>query len=112
MASRANLSARTRLRVAIGAGMLACAAVLAWLGGTRDAHAEDAAQAVQRLNQMPSKLIVGVISETMMPLEGVTAGRLTGFSGDLLMHLIPQDQVRIVTRVFERRDELLKAACR
>ena len=112
MTARANLSAPARMRIGIGAGMLACVAVLAWAGSPRDADAEDAAQVVQRLNPIPSRLIVGVIGDAMMPLEGVAADHLTGFSGDLLTQLIPQDQVRIVPRVFGRRDELLKAACR
>ena len=106
------LSPLTRLRVGIGAGLLACAAALAWLSGEDEAHAEDAAQAVQLFHQIPSKLTVGVIGESMMPLEGVAADKLTGFSGDLLMQLIPQDRVRIVPRVFNRRDELVNAACR
>lgn len=112
MLARAKLSARARLRIGVGAGLLACVAALAWLGGMRDAGADDAAQTVQRLSQLPAKLTVGVIGEAMLPLEGVEADRLTGFSGDLLLHLIPQDQVRIVPRVFARRDQLLKAACR
>lgn len=111
-AARVKRSARMRLRIGIGAGMLACAAALAWVSSIFDAHAEDAAQAIQNLSQVPPQISVGVIAETMMPLEGVAADKLTGFSGDLLMHLIPQDQVRVVPRVFQRRDELLKAACR
>lgn len=111
MTARVKRSALTRLRIGVGAGMLACVAVLTWLGSAHDADAEDAAQVVQRVSPMPSQLTVGVIGDTMMPLEGVAANRLTGFSGDLLMQLIPQDQVRIVPRVFTRRDELLKAAC-
>ncbi|MCO5400675.1 ATP-binding protein [Ralstonia soli] len=112
MIARVNLSALARVRIGIGAGVLACAAALAWAGGTRDADAEDAVQVVHRLPPIPSRLTVGVISDTMMPLEGVAADHLTGFSGDLLTQLIPQDQVRIVPRVFQRRDDLLKAACR
>jgi len=112
MASRALLTAKTGLRLALGAGVLACVATLAWLGTAPDADAEDAAQTVQHLDAIPNKLTVGVIGEAMMPLEGVAAGRLTGFSGDLLMRLIPQDHVRVVPRVFERRDDLLNAACR
>ncbi|MCT7299423.1 transporter substrate-binding domain-containing protein [Ralstonia sp. CHL-2022] len=110
--ARATRSASARLRLGIGAGLLACAVALGWASGTRDADAEDAAQAVQRLTQFPSKVTVGVISDAMAPLEGVEADRLSGFSGDLLMHLIPQDQVRVIPHVFARRDDLLKAACR
>jgi PAS domain S-box-containing protein len=110
--ARVTRSASARLRLGIGAGLLACAVALGWASGTRDADAEDAAQAVQRLTQFPSKVTVGVISDAMAPLEGVEADRLSGFSGDLLMHLIPQDQVRVIPRVFSRRDDLLKAACR
>jgi len=108
----ATRSTFARLRLGIGAGLLACAVALGWASGTRDADAEDAAQAVQRLTQFPSKVTVGVISDAMAPLEGVEADRLSGFSGDLLMHLIPQDQVRVIPHVFARRDDLLKAACR
>ncbi len=100
------------LRVGIVAGLLACAAAFVWLGGARNADAEDAAQTIQRLKQFPPKVTVGVISDAMAPLEGVEADRLSGFSGDLLMRLIPQDQVRVIPHVFARRDELLKAACR
>ncbi len=106
------LSPLARLRMGIGAGLLACAAALAWLSSAGEAHAEDAAQAVQLFHQMPSKLTVGVVGESMMPLEGVAGDKLTGFSGDLLRQLLPQDRVRIVPRVFSRRDELLNAACR
>ena len=106
------LSPLARLRLGIGAGLLACAVALAWLSSADEAHAEDAAQAVQLFHQMPSKLTVGVIGESMMPLEGVAGDKLTGFSGDLLRQLLPQDRVRIVPRVFSRRDELLNAACR
>jgi len=112
MKARVKLSTRARLRIGIGAGLLLCVAVLAWLGGTRNADAEDAARTIPRMASFPPRLTVGVIGDAMMPLEGVEAGRLNGFSGDLLMHLIPQDQVRVVPRVFTRRDELLKAACR
>ncbi|MGM3274496.1 ATP-binding protein [Ralstonia sp. 24A2] len=107
-----TLSPLTRMRGGIGAGLLACAAALAWLGSANEARAEDAAHAVQLVHQIPSKLTVGVVGESMMPLEGVAADKLTGFSGDLLMQLIPQDRVRIVPRVFNRRDELVNAACR
>ena len=107
-----TLLTSARVRIGIGAGLVACAAALLWLSGSPDADAEDAAQAVQRLTQFPPKVTVGVISDAMAPLEGVEAGRLSGFSGDLLMHLIPQDQVRVIPHVFARRDELLKAACR
>ncbi|MBN6207750.1 ATP-binding protein [Ralstonia flatus] len=110
--ARVTLSAAARLRIGIGAGLLACVAALAWLGDSRDADAEDAARSVQRLTQFPPKVTVGVISDAMAPLEGVEADRLSGFSGDLLMHLIPQDQVRVIPHVFARRDDLLKAACR
>jgi len=110
--ARVTLSVSARLRIGIGAGLLACAVALGWLGSSPDADAEDAAQAVQRLTQFPPKVTVGVISDAMAPLEGVEADRLSGFSGDLLMHLIPQDQVRVIPHVFARRDELLKAACR
>jgi PAS domain S-box-containing protein len=111
MTARVKRSALTRLRIGIGAGLLACVAVLAWLDCTREVHAEDAAQAALRLSPMPSQLTVGVIGNAMMPLEGVVANRLTGFSGDLLMQLISHDQTRVVPRVFERRDDLLRAAC-
>ncbi|MGL6155873.1 MAG: hypothetical protein ACRC1O_04615, partial [Ralstonia mannitolilytica] len=107
-----SASMRQRIRLGVGVGTLVCAAVLAWAGSLTDAHAEDAAHAVHSVNQVPPQITVGVIGKTMMPLEGVAADRLTGFSGDLLMHLIPQDQVRVVPRVFQRRDELLMAACR
>ena len=45
MTARVKRSALTRLRIGIGAGLLACMAVLAWLDSTREVHAEDAAQA-------------------------------------------------------------------
>lgn len=109
MIRRAKLSSLARLRIGIGVGVLICMAMLARLG---NAHAEDTAEVAQRFSQLPSTLIVGVIGESKMPLEGVSADKLTGFSGDLLSQLIPQDRVRLVPRVFERRDELLKAACR
>ncbi|CAJ0900060.1 Sensor histidine kinase RcsC [Ralstonia mannitolilytica] len=107
-----SASMRQRIGIAVGVGTLVCAAVLAWAGSVLDAHAEDAAHAVHSVSQVPPEITVGVIGKTMMPLEGVAADRLTGFSGDLLMQLIPQDQVRVVPRVFQRRDELLMAACR
>ncbi|WP_296223507.1 ATP-binding protein [Ralstonia sp. UBA689] len=105
----AKLSPLARLRIGIGVGALVCVAILAWLG---DARAEDAAKVAQRVNQIPSTLTVGVIRKSKMPLEGVSGDKLTGFSGDLLSQLIPRDRVRLVPRVFARRDELLKAACR
>ncbi|MEA3269014.1 MAG: transporter substrate-binding domain-containing protein [Pseudomonadota bacterium] len=92
-----------------------CAAILVWWGGDGAWQADtgDAGQGpVYRLARFPPTLIVGVIGNAMMPLEGIEADRLSGFSGDLLMQLIPHDQVRVVPRVFARRDELLKAACR
>ncbi|WP_430715435.1 ATP-binding protein [Ralstonia flaminis] len=100
------------MRMGIGAGLLACAVALAWLSGAGKAHAEDAAHAVQLFHQIPPKLTVGVVGESMMPLEGVAGDKLTGFSGDLLIQLLPHDHVRITPRVFSRRDELLNAACR
>ncbi|CAJ0800139.1 Sensor histidine kinase RcsC [Ralstonia condita] len=112
MALHRKLSPRSRLRLGIGAGLLVCAAAAGWLGSADNADAEGAAQSGRGLPPFPPKLTVGVIGQAMKPLEGVEANRLSGFSGDLLMHLIPQDRVRIVPRVFARRDELLKAACR
>ena len=107
-----RLSTATRLRIAIGAGLLVCAGALCWLGNAREAEAEGAERSVQRLNQFPSELSVGVIGDAMTPLEGVEADHLSGFSGDLLMHLIPQDQVRLVPHIFTRRDELLRRRAR
>jgi PAS domain S-box-containing protein len=98
------------MRAAIGTGLLVCVAALGWVNSGHGADAP--AQGGRTLPPLPPQLTVGVIGQAMTPLEGVEANRLSGFSGDLLMHLIPQDQVRVVPRVFKRRDELLKAACR
>jgi hypothetical protein len=61
------LSPLARLRMGIGAGLLACAAALAWLSSAGEAHAEDAAQAVQLFHQMPSKLLDCVLSASDGP---------------------------------------------
>jgi PAS domain S-box-containing protein len=111
MAFLRTLSACTRLRCGVGAGLLVCVAALALLGAPGHARADDAALAVQRLDQVPAALTVGVIGDSLMPLEGLSGDKLAGFSGDLLMQLIPQDRVHVIPRVFSRRDELLKAAC-
>jgi ABC-type amino acid transport substrate-binding protein len=102
-------------RALFAVSAVVCAAILVWWGGdgARQADTGDAGQGpVYRLARFPPMLIVGVIGNAMMPLEGIEADRLSGFSGDLLMQLIPHDQVRVIPRVFARRDELLKAACR
>lgn len=93
---------------------LICAAILVWWGGGAPPNDTDDAAHGQayRFAHFPPTLIVGVIGNAMMPLEGIEADRLSGFSGDLLMQLVPHDQVRVVPRVFARRDELLNAACR
>lgn len=98
MAFLRTLSACTRLRCGVGAGLLVCVAALALLGAPGHARADDAALAVQRLDQVPAALTVGVIGDSLMPLEGLSGDKLAGFSGDLLMQLIPQDRVHVIPR--------------
>lgn len=57
------------------------------------------------------KVIVGVISDVMVLLEGVEVDWFSGFFGDLLMYLIFQDQVCVILYVFLWCDELFKVVC-
>ncbi|WP_376989772.1 ATP-binding protein [Cupriavidus numazuensis] len=71
-----------------------------------------AATPVRAAPALPSRIVVGVIVDEMMPIEGVKNGQLTGFSGDLLRQLLEGSGSRLQARSFPDRRSLLEAACK
>lgn len=78
--------------------------LLSLLAATADVHPRPGARGV------PTHLVVGVTSERE-PLESIIDGRLGGFSGELLHRLIDASGTTLEVRIFDRRDDALRATC-
>jgi PAS domain S-box-containing protein len=89
-----------RLSRALSAGFM----LLSLSAATAQVHARSDAGGV------PTHLVVGVTSEHE-PLESTKDDRLGGFSGELLHQLIGASGTTLEVRIFDRRDDALRATC-
>jgi hypothetical protein len=89
-----------RLSRALSAGFV----LLSLLAATAQVHARSDAGGV------PTHLVVRVTSEHE-PLESTKDDRLGGFSGELLHQLIGASGTTLEVRIFDRRDDALRATC-